>query len=99
MAPKMLKVLPVGTALVQDVDALEGGRNAFVGRKWVPVPDEPERYGWAPTDEVAEVPFRPEYLDALKTGGLEPADADTAKLCGVAWKAPAPAAKAPKVDQ
>lgn len=87
MNTDVLRVRATGNGLVQDYERLEAGTNAFVGRKFVERTDKPGQYAFEATDEVAEVPYRVEYVKALQTGDLEPADEATAKLAGVKWKA------------
>lgn len=72
-----------GTALVTNFERLELGTRSFVGRKWAEV--EPGRWGFKPTDEPEQVPYRAEYVKACKDGDLYAADAATAKACGVAF--------------
>lgn len=78
-----LKVRPVANVLVSDFEALNSGVRRFVGRRFDP------SVGFVPLDEDAEVPFRAEYVQAVKAGELEPCDAETAKLCGVQLKSEA----------
>lgn len=83
-----------GTALVQDFERLEAGIKAFVGRKWLEV--EPGVWGFAPKSEDDEVPYRAEYVRACAEGDLWPADAETAKACGVKFD---PHFGAPKAEK
>lgn len=71
MTPDTLRVRASGKALVQNHEKLDQGTNAFVGRKFE------VGKGFAPTNEDEEVPFRPEYVNALVAGDLEPADDET----------------------
>lgn len=80
-----LKVRAAGTTLVPDLEAQADGVRRFVGR----VHHATHAGGvtaWAPTTEPVTLPYRHEYAAALKAGELEPADADTAKLAGLAWR-------------
>jgi hypothetical protein len=89
--PNTLRFKARGTSLVQNFERLEAGIKSFLGRKYVQLappanPKDQEDIGqWAfvPTDEVAVVPFRAEYVKACKDGDLYAADAETAKACGV----------------
>lgn len=81
MNPKTLRVRASGTALVQNHEHLEQGRNSFIGRVFKEL--EPGQWAFVPTNEVAEVPNRVEYMRALQAGDLEAADDATAKAAGV----------------
>lgn len=81
---KKLSVLAAGVALVPDFEALDGGVLRFVGRKHDP--SLGKNGGWVPSSEPVEIPYRAEYLQELKAGALLPADAETAKLAGLAFK-------------
>lgn len=70
-----------GSALVQDFERLEAGVKCFVGRKFKEA--EAGRFGFAPTGEDYEVPYRAEYVRACAEGDLWPADKATADACGV----------------
>lgn len=76
-----IRVRAVGGALVTDCDAMENGVRRFIGRKI-----DPEKGGFVPLDEPAEVSARAEHVQAVRDGDLDPADAETAARCGVAWK-------------
>jgi hypothetical protein len=84
MDTKMLRVRAAGTALVVDLDAQEAGARRFVGRAHQATHAD-GRTEWAPSPEPHAVRARPEYLDALRAGELEPADEATAKAAGLAW--------------
>ena len=75
---KTLRVKPVGTAMVQDFEALDGGVKRFIGRRL-----DVAAGGFVPVDVVQEIPFRAEYMQAVRDGDLECADAESAALCGV----------------
>lgn len=83
MDPKTLRVRVRGDALVQDYERQAAGVNAFVGRKFAEL--EPGRWGFVPTGDDAEVPFRAEYVKALKDGDLLPADEASAKAAGLTF--------------
>lgn len=84
---KMLLVKCAGRALVPDYESTEQGVLRFVGRKHDP--SLGKNGGWVPIPEAVEVPMRAEYLQELKAGALLPADAETARLAGVLFPAPA----------
>ena len=84
--PQMLRVLPVGTALVTNYEALAAGTKAFIGRK--PVRDADGNVtGFDVVDGPVEIPMTGDYILELRQGMLEPADEATAKLAGVPFKA------------
>jgi hypothetical protein len=72
-----------GTAHVSDFDALERSKplRRFVGRRLTELGDG--RTAFAPKAEADEVTGRPELIKAARDGELWPADAETAKACGV----------------
>lgn len=76
-----LRVRARGTALVQDIDALDANTKRFIGRAYKEV--EPGVWGFVPTGEDAVVRAHTEYVRELKEGMLWPADEATAKRCGV----------------
>ena len=78
---KKLRFFAQGTALVQNFARLEANIKSFVGRKYEEV--EPGVWGFSPTGEAETVDYRWEYVKAARDGELLPADAETAKLCGV----------------
>lgn len=75
---KVLKVRCVEGALVHNLDALQAHQLKFVGRKFDKVTKS-----WLPVPEGETVPFRAEYVQAVKSGELEPLDKETCRLCGV----------------
>ncbi|WP_437767180.1 hypothetical protein WMF27_20530 [Sorangium sp. So ce281] len=81
-----LRVLPVGTAMVPDFEAMEAGILRFVGRKHDPTVGK--NGGWVPSEEPVTVPFRAEYVQEIQAGTLAPVDEETARICGVSFKAP-----------
>lgn len=88
---KKLSVLAAGTALVHDLDALDGGVLRFVGRKHDP--SLGKNGGWVPSNEPVEIPYRAEYIQELKAGALLPADEATAKAAGLPFQNSKPASK------
>jgi len=44
-----------------------------------------EAGGWERKEEPETLPYRHEYVKAVREGDLVPADKETAKLCGVIW--------------
>ena len=83
MSVSTLRVLAVGTALVQSLEHMKANPRRFVGRQWVNVD------GKAALDaltEPTEVPFRAEYVQAVREGALAPADRETADACGVPFE-------------
>ncbi len=86
MAKARLRFYARGTALVADVIAQEHPTHPvrrFVGRRWQEI--LPGRWGWAPKEEAEEHDFHHDLVRACKEGDLWPADAETAKLCGVGF--------------
>lgn len=81
---KVLRVRAKGTAMVQDLEAMDAGVRRFVGRKFTEV--EPGRWGFVPTADAVELPYRAEYVAEIQGGALEPADEETAMVAGVAWE-------------
>ena len=78
---KELKVQASGTSLVQDYEALESGVRRFIGRQYdasVGVAG-----GWVPKEEISVIPFRAEYVQAIKDGDLSSDDSETLRLCGI----------------
>lgn len=87
-----LRVLARGTALVPDIDALNGHRRAFVGRFL----DKTQGEKYTDADKIerqqavfgshplpVEVPSYHEYVRSVKEGDLWAGDEETAKYCGV----------------
>lgn len=98
MNPKTLRVRASGTALVQNHEQLEQGRNSFIGRVYKELEGKPGQYGFEPTNEVAEVPNRVEYIRALQSGELAAADDATAKAAGLEAPKTKPSKPDPKGD-
>lgn len=80
---KKLKLLPVGNLLINDHAALKDGIDRKIGRRW-----DPQAKWYVPTGSPQEVEAQHEYVLAVKQGDLMPADAETAKYCGVPFTPP-----------
>ncbi len=93
MATKTLCVRARGDALLQDYEALDAGVKRFVGRQFKEV--EPGQWGFVPTQDSAKIPYRAEYVRAVKEGDLWAADAATAAACGVEFDSKFGASDAP----
>jgi hypothetical protein len=97
MANQKLRFHARGEALVQDFERLDLGIKKFLGWRFAPSTDGGSTAAFEATGEVAEVPYRAEYVLACKAGDLWPADLETARACGVPFdpkfgaSAPAPA--------
>ena len=78
---KKLRFRARGSALCQHFERLDAGIKSFVGRRVQEV--EPGQFGFVPTGETEEVPYRAEYVRACKDGDLWAADQETADACGV----------------
>lgn len=99
MIGKKLRVLARGTAMVFDLERHEAGVRRFIGRKHdrtlgavfverdhTGVDNQHRQGGWPASHhprEPDEVPYRAEYLFAIRDGDLWPADKATADICGV----------------
>jgi hypothetical protein len=86
---KTLRVKAVAGALIPDYPALRVGLKRFIGWKFNPVLGDGEEFkgGWELVeDKICEVPNMAEYRKEIKLGNLVPADAQTAKLCGLRFK-------------
>lgn len=81
--PETLKLLAVGTKMINDHAALEAGVCRYIGRRW-----DLSLHGFPATDTPSEVKPLPEYVLAVQRGDLAPADEKTAKYCGVPFVAP-----------
>ncbi|KYF87789.1 hypothetical protein BE20_24910 [Sorangium cellulosum] len=77
--------------MVPDFEAMEAGILRFVGRKHDPAVGV--NGGWVPSEEPVTVPLRAEYVQEVQAGSLAPADEETARLCGVSFKASTEAKK------
>lgn len=85
---KVLKVFPVEGKLQPDFEGFEAGVRRFIGCRFDASVGEIDskgipQGGFVPTGKVAVVPYRAEYVQAIKEGDLKPADAETARLCKV----------------
>jgi len=78
---KTLKVKAAHTALVQNYEAMDAGVRRFIGRRLDP--SLGECGGWVPKEEGEVIPFRAEYVQAVKDGDLEVMDQESALLCGI----------------
>lgn len=88
MKLKTMKVKAVEGRLQPNFEAFDAGVRRFVGRKFDPTAGEVDAKGEAQGGFVIladgeSIPVKAEYVKAVKQGDLEPADAETAKLCGV----------------
>jgi len=81
--PDKLKLLAVGTKMINDHDALDGGVCRYIGRRW-----DATLHGFPPSDKPSEVRPLPEYVYAVQHGDLAPADQATADYCGVQFIKP-----------
>jgi hypothetical protein len=90
MTPKILRVrargpneFESGPPMVQNYEKLEAGINSFVGLKFGEIEGQPGQFGFAVIDDIVELPYRGEYVKALKDGSLLPADEETATAAGL----------------
>ena len=87
MAQKVMRVLVPETsdALVSNIDALFTVpiMRRYIG--WRFDPDQGVAGGWVRKTDPEKIPYRNEYVKAVKDGDLVPADKETAKMCGVPW--------------
>lgn len=81
MQPKTLRLKAAGEAMLPIFEKQSRGIRQFVGREYREI--EPGVFGFAPTSEPTEVPFRAEYVLAVRAGDAEAADEETARACGV----------------
>lgn len=81
--PDKLKLLAVGTKMVNDHDALNAGVCRYIGRRW-----DASLKGYPATDTPSEVKPLGEYVHAVQIGDLAPADEATASYCGVPFIKP-----------
>jgi hypothetical protein len=89
---KTLLVRPVGVALVTNYEAMDAGKRCYIGREKV-LDEKGNVVAFAPIAGPVEIPMTGDYLRHLADGDLEPADAETARLCGKKLPAIAPASK------
>lgn len=69
---------------VHDMLALAHGIRRVLGHKYCEV--SPGVWGFELQEGEIEVDYDPHYISSCKSGALVPADAGTAKLCGVEMK-------------
>lgn len=92
MQKKTLRVKSSPQAMVTDFEALAAKVRRYVGRSYDPTlgPIDPETNknvgGWPLKDGIDEIPYRPEYVQAVKEGDLIAADKATADMCGVPFQ-------------
>lgn len=79
-----LKLVLVGTLLVDDYDALEQGVSRKLGA--VLEPTEGGRFAYRMTEEPFEVRDRAEYRRHVRRGEMLPADEATAKVLGLRFE-------------
>ena len=86
---KKLLVRPKKGVLVPHLESIDTGAKRYIGRVW-----DPEAHGYRALPEPTEVPtfaessmyfpmLLSEYVREVRDGALVPADAETAKACGV----------------
>lgn len=88
-----LRLRARGTALCPHFEAHESGTRRFIGRRYDrtlgfdekdPLTGNVTKTGGFPsTGKVEEVPYRGEYIHALRDGDVWPADEETARVAGV----------------
>jgi hypothetical protein len=87
-----LRVKARGTAMVPDIDAMNGHRRAFIGRfldksqgeKYTDFEGVSRQQAvFGVVDGDVEVPSYHEYMRSVKDGDLWAADFETAEYCGV----------------
>lgn len=92
MQKQILKVKSSPQSMVTDFEALAARVRRYVGRTYDPTlgPVDPETNkhvgGWPLKNEPDEIPYRPEYVQAVKEGDLIAADKATADFCGVPFQ-------------
>lgn len=71
--------------LVPNLDALNANppQRRFIG--WLFNETLGDAGGWDKKQEPESIPYKQEYVQAVKEGDLEPADEETAILCGVVF--------------
>jgi hypothetical protein len=90
------RVPSLSVSMVHNFEWMKDGVLAFIGRRHEPFVVAPgaqttrnqtlahgDAGAWVMTGEVVTLPWRREYLQELRAGGLAPADAEIAKLAGV----------------
>jgi len=81
MATVLLKVKSSVNGLVTNYEAMGGNARRYVGRSFDPTSGP--NGGWVLKTEPEEIPYRAEYMQAIRDGDLIPADKATADYCGV----------------
>lgn len=82
--PTTLTVLPNGSRMFPNLEAMEAGVRRFIGRSYQPIADAKDgkltgkQYGFVPVSDPVTIPFREEYLTALLDLDLLPGDDATA---------------------
>lgn len=84
---KSMRVRAVADTLVVNIGAMEAGIRRHVGRKFDPAAEPGNQF--PSTGQPEEVPVDSFYVAHVKSGELEAADEETAKLCDVPFKAAA----------
>lgn len=79
--PGKLCIRAKGSAMVQNLEALEAGIKRFHCRKFVEL--SADCWAFIPTDETEQCVDRAEYRRAVAEGDLWAGCEHTAKLCGV----------------
>lgn len=78
-----VKANPLFNGMVTNFEAMDAKVRRFVGWKWDAKVGEQGAWVQVETPEI--VPYRVEYVQALRSGELLAADNDTAKLVGVSF--------------
>lgn len=78
---RKLKVRAVQGHLQPNFEAFSAGVRRFIG--WKFDSSLGTRGGFVPLPDGEEIPYRAEYVQALKEGALAPMDYETAQICGV----------------
>jgi hypothetical protein len=81
----VLTVKAVGSAMVPDYAALDAGILRFVGRRHDA--SVGANGAWVGTGDAVTLPMRAEYVQEVQAGALVPCDAETARACGVPFRA------------
>ena len=69
--------------LVQNLARFEAGIKSFIGCRHLEV--SPDQFAFVSTEQPEQVAYDAHYVMACLAGDLEPADAETAKACGVSF--------------
>ena len=89
---QILKVKSSEKAMVTNYEAMAAKVRRYVGRVYDSTlgPVDPETNkrvgGWPLSNEMEEIPYRAEYVQAVKEGDLIAADKVTADICGVPFQ-------------